>query len=123
MFTLLFIDSRDGIRSAVKYLLYRYDLLCCEGPEEAAAILEKNHIDMVIVSLPVKPGPAEDLNILREKTRNKKTIVLLETAAPRQKELAGEWGALDYLDKMDIVRLPQMVNQYLNQAATRILNI
>ena len=123
MFTILLIDNRNTIQSVVKYLLYRYDLVYCNNPDDAADIIEKNNIDMIIVNLPFSPGCGDQVNKLTGWIKKKKTIAILEMVIPQVVEQAKEWGVLEYLDKMDIGRLPRVVNRHLNQASTRILNI
>ena len=122
MFTLLLIDNRESIQSVVKYLLYRYDLVYNNNIQDAVARLEQNSIDMIIVNLPLPDGQAGDQDKLKEWIKEKKTIAVLEMVTPEIVEEAVNLGVLEYLDKMDIGRLPQVVNRYLNQAATRVLN-
>ncbi len=121
MFRILVLDKRDSIRSAIKYLLYRYELVFSCDINDAVNKLKRDNIDMILINLPIENGLYSSLDILKEWTVKKKTIAIVDMISPDLLNEANEVGILAYIDKLDISRLPELVGRYLNQADTRIL--
>lgn len=121
MFTILVLDKRESIQSAIKYLLHRYDVVFSSDIKDAVRRLNESSIDMILVNLPLEGGASQDYDVFQEWTNKKKTIVLTDTLDPEIIEESRKFGALTHIDKMDISILPEVVNKYLNQAVTKIL--
>lgn len=122
MFRILVVDKRDSIHSAIKYLLYRYDLIFSYNIKDAVNKMNENNIDMVLLNLSLENTTDKDWDILKECASKRKTIILMDSADP---DLMGEsykFGALEYIDKLDIAGLPELVTKHLNKSDTKILN-
>lgn len=121
MFRILVLDKRDSIHSAIKYLLYRYELVFSYDIKDAIDRLNEGNIDMILLNLPLEDGSFSNYDMLKEWAGKKKTIAIVDIISPDLVDEANRFGALAYIDKLDISRLPELVSRYLNQAATRIL--
>lgn len=121
MFRILVLDKRDSIHSAIKYLLYRYELVFSYDIKDAIDRLNEGNIDMILVNLPLEDGSHSSYDMLKEWVGKKKTIAIVDIISPDLVDEANRFGALAYIDKLDISRLPELVSRYLNQAATRII--
>lgn len=121
MFRILVLDKRDSIHSAIKYLLYRYELVFSYDIKDAIDRLNEGNIDMILLNLPLEDGSFSSCDMLKEWAGKKKTIAIVDIISPDLVDEANEIGALAYIDKLDISRLPELVSRYLNQAATRII--
>jgi DNA-binding NtrC family response regulator len=122
MFTILVLDRRDGIKSAIKYLLHRYDLVFYSEIKDAVTRLSENNIDMILINLPMENELIEDMELLKEWTHKKKTLALADIIDAELMQKANDFGVMACIDKIDIGTLSDVVNRYLNQAITRVLS-
>lgn len=120
MFKILVLDKRDSIRTAIKYLLYRYELVFSRDLKDAIDKLNENNIDMLLINLPLEDDLGAKLGELFGK---KKIIGLIDAANHEFMERSGEFGVLECIDKMDIARLPELVDRHLNKSDTQILEV
>lgn len=118
MFRILVLDKRDSILTVLKYLLYRYEVMFSHDVDDAVNKLKEDNVDMILINLPLENG---SMDVLREWTREKKTIALVDMLSPDMLEESSKLGALECVDKLDIPRLPELVSRHLNQAATKVL--
>jgi DNA-binding NarL/FixJ family response regulator len=121
MFTILVLDKRDGIKSAIKYLLHRYEIVFFSCIKDAVKRISENNIDLILINLPMEGESREDIESLKEQTNKKKTLALADIIDMKLMQEASEFGVIGCLDKIDIGTLPEVVNRLLNQAITRVL--
>lgn len=121
MFRILVLDKRDSIRSAIRYLLYRYELVFSYDIKDAVDKLNKDSIDLILVNLPLENGAYPSWTLLKEWTEKKKTIAIADIICPDLLDEAKRLSALVCIDKLDISRLPELVGRYLNQAETKVI--
>lgn len=124
MFKILVLNNKkDTIQSAIRYLLFRYELLFCSEVGDAISKLNSDNINMILVNLPLENGLHSAFDILKEWAGKKKTIALLDLLDSESVDTASGLGVMACVDKMDVWRLPDIVNRFLNKAETRILEI
>lgn len=123
MFRILVIDNRDSITKAIKYLLYRYEVVFSRDVKDAITKLKDNIIDMILVNLPFPDGLSSSCETLKEWIQRKKTIVIADLISTELVDEAKKLGAEICIDKLEIPRLPELVGRFLNQAETKILNL
>lgn len=120
MFRVMLFDKREGIHSAVKYLLHRYELVFCRELKDALVEVEEG-VDLAIITFPIEDESSENIEKLKEFVKNRKVLAILDHFSHEQKKEADTFGVINCIDKLDIGLLPELVNRYLNQAVTRIL--
>lgn len=123
MFRILVIDNRDSITKAIKYLLYRYEVVFSRDVKDAITKLKDNIIDMILVNLPFPDGLSSSCETLKEWIQRKKTIVIADLISTELVDEAKKFGAEICIDKLEIPRLPELVGRFLNQAETKILTL
>lgn len=123
MFRILVIDNRDSITKAIKYLLYRYEVVFSRDVKDAITKLKDNIIDMILVNLPFPDGLSSSCETLKEWIQRKKTIVIADPISTELVDEAKKLGAEICIDKLEIPRLPELVGRFLNQAETKILTL
>jgi len=121
MFKILVIDKRETIHSAVKYLLYRYNLDFCRDAEEALSMLNREIYDLILISVPLDYKTSEEYDGLMEWTTKKKTIAMADSVSKECIEEAQFFGVTVCIDKLNICRLPELVEMHLNKAVTKVM--
>lgn len=116
------MDNRESICLGLKHLLYRYELLF--GKEtNADQLLNEDRIALVLVNLVQEDGTYSNWELLRKWGKRKKTIVLADNFTQDLAREVQTLGALTCIDKLDLYKLPNLVERYLNQSATRVISI
>lgn len=122
MFKILIIEDRKSICLGLRYLLNRYELVF--GKEkDAKELLKENHIDLVLINVIKNNGSYSNWSLLKEWGKTKKTIVIMDAPTKELNKKAYDHGALRCIDKLDLFRLPHLVERYLNKSDTRVIDI
>lgn len=123
MFRILVLDDREGIQLGLKHLLYRYELVFGTKEGGAVQLINKDKIDLILINLIQENGSYSNWDLLKEWAKRKKTIVIADHYTQELAEDVRALGALTCIDKIDLHKLPLLVETYLNQASTRVIDI
>ena len=122
MFRILVLDDRESIRLGIKHLLYRYELIF--GKETSAdLLLNEDRISLILVNLIREDGTYSNWELLKKWSKRKKTIVVADNFTEELAAKVQTLGVLTCIDKLDLQKLPNLVERYLNQAATRVISL
>jgi len=119
---LLILDDKESISLGLKYLLYRYELVFKDRNKDIDELLETDNIDLILFNLNYRNGSSSYWGLLEKWGKRKKVIVIVDDFTSEVFEGAYNLGALACIDKLDIQKIPYLVEKYLNKSKTRVIN-
>jgi NarL family two-component system response regulator LiaR len=123
----LLVDDHRQIRKIIKKLLiklpFNINIYECEDGEEAVKIYNEEKPDLILMDIIMKK--LDGLEAIRQITSEPtKTKIIVVTQLPEDeyKQEAIKAGADEYLNKENLILLPEMIENIFNSSNKKFIN-